>query len=86
MSQTLETGTAGINGPLWGARARDWAEAQEGQFAAGFRAVLAHAKVAPGTRHLDAGCGAGMATAISAELGAQVSGFGARARYLIATV
>ncbi|WP_424973736.1 hypothetical protein [Dinoroseobacter sp. S124A] len=86
MSQTLETGTAGINGPLWGARARDWAEVQEGQFAAEFRVVLAHAKVASGIRHLDAGCGAGMATAFSAELGKPVSELGARARYLIATV
>lgn len=70
-------GTAEVNGPLWGARARDWAEVQEGQFAAAFHAVLAHAKVGPGTRHLDAGCGAGMAAALSASLGATVSGLDA---------
>lgn len=77
MSKTLEKGTAEVNGPLWGARARDWAEVQEGQFAAAFHAVLAHAKAGPGTRHLDAGCGAGMAAALSASLGATVSGLDA---------
>ncbi|MBJ6372727.1 class I SAM-dependent methyltransferase [Sedimentitalea arenosa] len=66
-----------MNGPLWGARARDWAEVQEGQFAAAFHAVLAHAKVGPGTRHLDAGCGAGMAATLSASLGATVAGLDA---------
>ncbi len=82
MSKTLEKGTAALNGPLWGARARDWAEVQEGQFAAAFDAVLAHAKVGPGTRHLDAGCGAGMAAARSALLGASVSGLDASAELL----
>ena len=68
------TGTSETNGRLWGARARDWAEVQEGQFAAAFHAVLAHAGAGPGTRHLDAGCGAGMAAALSATLGARVAG------------
>ncbi len=45
MAETLNTGTSQANGRLWGARARDWAEIQEGQFAAAFHAVLAHAKV-----------------------------------------
>lgn len=71
------TGTSETNGRLWGARARDWAEVQEGQFAATYHAVLAHAGVAPGTRHLDAGCGAGMAAALSASLGATVAGLDA---------
>lgn len=70
--QTSET-----NGRLWGARARDWAEVQEGQCAAAFRAVLDHAGVGPGTRHLDVGCGAGMAAALSAARGAAVSGIDA---------
>ncbi len=50
---------------------------QEGQFAAVFHAVLANAEVGPGTRHLDAGCGAGMAAALSTTLGAVVSGLDA---------
>lgn len=71
------TGTAATNGRLWGARARDWAEVQEGQCAAAYHAVLAHAGVGPGTRHLDVGCGAGMAAALSAARGATVSGIDA---------
>jgi SAM-dependent methyltransferase len=77
MTTTTRHGTAEVNGRLWGAHARDWAEVQEGQFAAVFHAVLAHAQAGPGTRHLDAGCGAGMAAALSAAPGAAVSGLGA---------
>ncbi len=71
------TRTAEANGRLWGARARDWAEVQEGQCAGAFRAVLDHAGVGRGTRHLDVGCGAGMAAALSAARGAVVSGIDA---------
>ncbi|WP_372624103.1 class I SAM-dependent methyltransferase [Falsiroseomonas sp.] len=71
------TRTAETNGLLWGARARDWAEVQEGQCAAAFRAVLDHAAVGPGTCHLDVGCGAGMAAALSASRGATVCGLDA---------
>lgn len=69
--------TSETNGRLWGARARDWADVQEGQCAAAYHAVLAHAGVGPGTRHLDVGCGAGMAAALSASLGAKVAGIDA---------
>lgn len=68
------TGTAGTNGRPRGARARDWAEVQEGQFAAAYHAVLDRMGVRSGTQHLDAGCGAGMAAALSAERGAAVAG------------
>ncbi|MEO3472988.1 class I SAM-dependent methyltransferase [Roseomonas sp. CAU 1739] len=71
------TRTSEANGRLWGARARDWAEVQEGQCAAAYHAVLAHAEAGPGTRHLDVGCGAGMAAALSAARGATVSGIDA---------
>lgn len=74
--------TSETNGRLWGARARDWADVQEGQCAAAFHAVLAHAGVGPGTRHLDVGCGAGMAAALSAALGATVAGVDAAAPLL----
>ncbi|MGB3316617.1 MAG: class I SAM-dependent methyltransferase, partial [Albidovulum sp.] len=73
----MTTGTSQTNGRLWGARARDWAEVQEGQFAAAYHAVLAQAGVTTGTRHLDAGCGAGMAAALAASLGAKVAGLDA---------
>ena len=71
------TGTAGANGPLWGASARDWALIQEGQFRPGYEAVLEHCGVGDGTVYLDAGCGAGMAASLAAARGAAVSGFDA---------
>lgn len=82
MTQTLEKGTAKANGRHWGARARDWADIQEGQVAAAYHAVLGRAGVGAGTRHLDAGCGAGMAAALSASLGASVAGLDASAALL----
>ena len=60
-----------------GARARDWAEVQEGQFGAGYDDVLTCAGVGPGTRLLDAGCGAGMAAQRAAGRGATVAGIDA---------
>lgn len=77
MKTMKSKGTSPVNGPLWGARARDWAEVQEGQFAAAFHNVLAYANVGSGTDHLDAGCGAGMAAALSTSLGARVRGLDA---------
>lgn len=71
------TRTSEANGRLWGARARDWAEVQEGQCAAAYHAVLKHAGVGSGTNHLDVGCGSGMAAALSAGLGAKVAGIDA---------
>lgn len=71
------SGTAKVNGPLWGSSARDWASIQEGQFKPGYEAVLAHCRVGPETDYLDAGCGAGMAAQIASSLGAKVSGFDA---------
>ncbi|MBX9845646.1 MAG: class I SAM-dependent methyltransferase [Xanthobacteraceae bacterium] len=68
------TRTSQTNGRLWGARARDWAEVQEGQCAATYHAVLTRADVGQGTHHLDVGCGAGMAAQLSALLGAKVAG------------
>ena len=66
--------TAQVNGGLWGARARDWAELQEGQARALYDAVLDALQVGPGTALLDAGCGAGMAASLAAARGARVAG------------
>lgn len=49
------TKTSETNGRLWGARARDWAEVQEGQCAAAYHAVLKHAGVGSGASHLYVG-------------------------------
>ncbi|MGP6089222.1 class I SAM-dependent methyltransferase [Antarctobacter jejuensis] len=65
------------NGHIWGARAADWALIQEPQCAAGYHAVFDKAPVGPGTRLLDAGCGAGMALRLAADLGAEVTGMDA---------
>jgi SAM-dependent methyltransferase len=74
--------TSDVNGRLWGARARDWAEVQEPQFGAGYDSVLARVGVATGTRLLDVGCGAGMAAMRAAGLGASVAGIDAAPQLL----
>jgi SAM-dependent methyltransferase len=77
MSIKLRPRTGGINGQLWGARARDWADIQEGTVRPVYEAVLERTRVREGTRFLDVGCGAGMAAQIAAARGAQVSGLDA---------
>lgn len=61
-------------GSLWGAEARDWVEIQENTHPLLWRATLDAAEVGPGTRLLDAGCGAGGAAVIANARGAIVSG------------
>ncbi len=69
--------TAAANGRLWGERAQDWADVQEGQFRAGYEDVLVRVGLARGTAYCDVGCGSGMAARIAADLGAVVSGLDA---------
>jgi SAM-dependent methyltransferase len=73
---TAKPRTSELNSKLWGARARDWADIQEGQVSRVYEAIM-HRFVKPGVRYLDAGCGAGMAAQLAAEHGAQVSGIDA---------
>jgi cyclopropane fatty-acyl-phospholipid synthase-like methyltransferase len=70
-------GTAQIQGELWGARAREWAELQERAFLPLYEAASEAAKVTKGTSLLDAGCGAGLALQVAAKRGASVSGIDA---------
>jgi ubiquinone/menaquinone biosynthesis C-methylase UbiE len=70
-------GTAQIQGELWGARAREWAELQEGAFRPLYEAAFDAAKVREGTMLLDAGCGAGLALQVAAAKRASVSGIDA---------
>jgi ubiquinone/menaquinone biosynthesis C-methylase UbiE len=70
-------GSAEIQGDLWGARAREWADLQEGSFRPLYEAVFAAAKTGKGTRVLDVGCGAGLACSIAQSHAAQVSGIDA---------
>jgi SAM-dependent methyltransferase len=70
-------GSAQIQGPLWGALARTWAELAEPAQTPFYDAVFDALKIGEGTRLLDAGCGAGLALALAADRGATVAGLDA---------
>jgi SAM-dependent methyltransferase len=75
-------GTASVQGPLWGAAARDWADlAEPGQipfYEAAFDAV----RIGRGTKLLDVGCGAGLALQLAVKRGATATGIDAAAALL----
>ncbi len=70
-------GTAQLQGSLWGARARDYADIVEQTMRPLYEAVLDAAGVMAGTRFLDVGCGPGLATYLGAQRGALVAGLDA---------
>jgi SAM-dependent methyltransferase len=70
-------GTAEVQGQIWGVRARDWAEIQEGMLAPLYNMVLHETAVNASTAFLDIGCGSGMFCQMAAGRGAQVSGLDA---------
>jgi SAM-dependent methyltransferase len=70
-------GTAKIQGPIWGTRARDWAEVQEGVAIPLYKAVLSKTAIGEGTSVLDIGCGSGIFCEMAAKRGARVSGIDA---------
>jgi len=72
-------GTAQVQGELWGARAKDWAEIGEGVSRPLYEVVLRKIEVGPATTMLDMGCGAGAFCALAARRGARVSGMDASA-------
>src|SRR5262249_31219935 len=65
--------TGKLNGRLWGARARDWAELQEPMTRPVYNAVVEHINIGAQTNYLDVGCGSGLAAQLAAERGAKVS-------------
>lgn len=73
------TGSAPVQGRLWGAQARDWAELQEQVALPLHGAVLDAAWVTRGTRLLDAGCGAGIVALLASLRGGIVSAIDASA-------
>lgn len=77
MVDGLKPRTSEINAALWGGRAQDWADDQEGTVRPVYEAALDRTGVKSGTRYLDIGCGAGMAAQIAASRGAEVSGIDA---------
>lgn len=72
-------GTAEVQGRLWGARPRAWAELQESANAPMYEAAFDAAGLSDGQRYLDIGCGAGLALSLAAARGAEVSGLDAAA-------
>lgn len=70
-------GTAKIQGQIWGTRARDWADVQEGKAAPLYEAVLKETAVGANTSVLDIGCGSGLFCEMAAKRGARVSGLDA---------
>jgi len=77
MANDLKPRTSEINGRLWGARARDWADIQEGTVRQVYQAVLERTDVGSGTQFLDIGCGSGVAAQMAAARGAIISGIDA---------
>lgn len=76
------TGTAVVQGELWGVRAQDWAESQEGFSRPLYEAVLRKTGIGKGTVVLDVGCGAGLFCVLAAERGARVGGIDAAAPFI----
>jgi ubiquinone/menaquinone biosynthesis C-methylase UbiE len=75
-------GSAAVQGELWGARARDWAEVQEPAQRELYPPVFEAAGVGEGTMLLDVGCGSGVAAAIAHERGARMSGIDATLQFV----
>jgi SAM-dependent methyltransferase len=69
--------TSQVQGELWGARARDWADLQEPSMAGIYEAALTAANVGRGSKVLDVGCGAGLALQMAQRRGAKISGLDA---------
>ncbi|MEZ5659403.1 MAG: class I SAM-dependent methyltransferase [Burkholderiaceae bacterium] len=76
-SEPRKPTTAAVNGPLWGAKARDWAELQEVRFRPMYETVFDRTGLGTNTQYLDVGCGAGLAAMIASKRGAAVSGIDA---------
>lgn len=70
-------GTASVQGQIWGARARDWAEVQESVAVPLFETVLQETAVGENLSVLDIGCGSGIFCEMAAKRGARVSGLDA---------
>jgi SAM-dependent methyltransferase len=77
MESGAKARTGNINGKLWGARHRDWAELQEGQAGNSYHAVFDRAGLGKGQWYCDVGCGAGGAALIASRRGAYVAGLDA---------
>lgn len=70
-------GSADVQGKLWGAAAKDWADLFEPMSKPIWIAMLDSVDVKKGTRFLDLGCGGGGSSVLANQRGARVSGLDA---------
>jgi SAM-dependent methyltransferase len=75
-------GTAQVQGELWSAQARNWANLLERFHTPLYKSVLDRVGISHSTCLLDVGCGAGLAAKLAAQLGAQVTGIDAAAAFI----
>lgn len=75
-SATQPSGSAERWGPLWGARAQDWAANEEQQLPT-YEEAIRRVGVAPGEHVLDLGCGSGVFLRLVADRGARAFGLDA---------
>jgi 2-polyprenyl-3-methyl-5-hydroxy-6-metoxy-1,4-benzoquinol methylase len=75
-------GSAAVQSTLWGPRADDWADVQEGMSVALYESVLDTLNVRARMSVLDIGCGAGLYCRMAADRGAVVHGVDATAMLL----
>src|SRR4051794_2853682 len=80
--QETTMGSAGVQGPLWGAAARDWAEIAEPGQIPFYEAAFDALRLDDATHLLDAGCGAGLALQLAHKRGASVAGVDAAEGFL----
>jgi SAM-dependent methyltransferase len=78
-TEESSAGSAPIQGELWGARARDWAELQEPQHRPLYEEGIRVTGIGPNASVLDVGCGCGLFCRLAADAGANVSGIDASA-------
>jgi SAM-dependent methyltransferase len=75
-------GTAPMQGVLWSARARDYADLQEGHFRPLYESVQRRPELAKSQSILDVGCGPGLAAQVFAKTIANIAGIDASAAFI----
>lgn len=76
------TGSAQMQGDLWSARARDYAELQEPFFLPLYESVQRRPELAKSRSSLDVGCGPGLAAQVFSQTLANVAGIDASAAFI----